>query len=119
MGLAITIFGIISYSAMTFFVGYSFIRLRKLGDTIHTMSSLQRQMVALLMGMKLRSDMETADDMKRTLNRMIKNEDFEGAERMKEIIVKHTDSMLKLISAFKENFGDIADIDIEIIKKKQ
>ena len=119
MNLALTILGFVAYSAMTFFVSYTFNRLRRLDKIIGFIYIHQKHSIALQVAMKIRSDIDMLDTMRRKLNRCLKNEDFEAAEKLKSLIAKHMESMVSQIQSFKEDFGDIADIDIEIISNKE
>lgn len=70
---------------------------------------------SVLFAMKIRSDIEILDKMKRDMKECVDRDDFEQAAELSDLVKTHAENVSKEIIEFKETFGDI--VDVEIIKQ--
>lgn len=98
---AFYIVAMISYLAMTFFVGYSFNKLRELRRT-------QMKMMMLVMSEHLRGTFNELNSLKATFNELVENENFEEAKKLQTVIEKAEVASMNALRHFQDMFGNDA-----------
>ncbi len=99
--VAFYIVAMISYLAMTFFVCYSFNKLREL-------RRMQVKILMLVMSDHLRNTFNDLNDMKSTFNELVENENFEEAKKLKTVIEHFEESAMNALRRFQDMFGNDA-----------
>lgn len=108
---------IISSIIYSLIIGYFSYYVASMRHDVRKMMKLMQNTQAILLGMKIRDDLKLIEEMKRDLRICVENEEFEDAEKLKSLIRTHADNLTEQIELYNKTFGDIANINIEIIKK--
>lgn len=116
--LILTVTGSIAYFAMTFFATEAWFRLRRMQKDINHMKAAQQKCLMLTMGEHLRSNFNEVNSMRKTMQELVENEDFEQAEKLKAVLAKAEAGALSALKQFKETFGDdIVEIEATLISR--
>lgn len=111
------ILGIISYLFMTAFVCISFYFLSVMRRDIRRIRSMMIHMNATVFGIKIRQDINSLQEMQQHLKQCADEEDYENAEKLKNLIHNQVESIENQVELFRNAFGEFCDIKLEIIKK--
>ena len=90
----------------------SYFRMRKLQDNIRELKSNVHWIAGLVLGMNLRSDFEQIDNMKRYLQKCVEEDNFEDAQKLKDLIEMAQNQVEKSIKTLDEEFGNFMDLKI-------
>lgn len=106
--LQITLFVLsaVSYASMTFLAGFAFVRMKRLDKDVTEVRLGIFAMMKMVTSLHLRSTADSINGMKTDLRRMVAEERFEDAERLKAFIEKSEKAMLMELEKFKEHFGE-------------
>ena len=107
---------IIASLFMITFTCFSFSWLIRLRRDFGKQKALMMHMNATLFGIKIRQDIDTMQEMKAHMQHCVDEEDFENAEKLKKLIVKQAKSIENQLEMFRKVYGDICDINVEVIK---
>ena len=106
----------IAYIVTIYFAVSAFFFMKKQTDDIRDIQKITARTAFLLMAMKLKSDQDQLNEMKRVLEMLIEEEHFEDAERMKKAIQEQAETVRRQVDMFKEHFGDVAELNITNVK---
>lgn len=107
---------IISNLFIVSFVCISFYFLSTMRRDIRRSKSMMVRMNAMIFGLKIKQDLEGLNKLQTRLLGCVQNEDFENAKRLKKVIEEQTENLTEQLAMFKEMYGDICDINIDLAK---
>ena len=109
---------IISNLFIVSFVCISFYFLSTMRRDMRRFKSLMIQMNAMLFGLKIKQDLEGLNNLQHHLQQCVDSEDFENAKKLKKVIEEQTEHLTEQLSMFKKMYGDICDINVDIVKMR-
>ena len=116
LNIIVSIAATVSYCAMTALAGFAFAMLRRQQNLLrHIVSSTDASM-AMLMAENLRGSFREINDMKDQFHRLVAEEHYEDAKRLKADIEKAEKMAMKQYEIFKDRFSDLVDTQEVAIK---
>lgn len=102
--------GLVANAALTFFGVTAWFRLREVNKKADAMLRGVGLVTTIMMGQHVKENFEEVNRMKRTFDRLVENEQYEDAERMKAVIDKAERDALRSLEKFKETCGDAVNV---------
>ena len=106
------VFFCVCCGAMTFFAVNAWFRLRDLRRRIDSVHGFQRMMFVMLIDGNIRDNKEQVDRMEEQLHRLIEDDRFEEAERMKHIIEQRKQYIAEQLAYVHTEFSNEAEVKI-------
>ena len=113
----ITIMAIIAYGVTAGFTYFAFGKMFRLQKDIKDIKHTLAMTASLVMSMHVKASIAELNDMKRTLQRLIEEEKFEEAEKLRELISKAEKTAMETIEQMNSAFGNIAEIHVTKINQ--
>lgn len=105
-----TLAGLVANFVLVFFAVTAWFRLREVNKKIGAMLRGVGLVTTMVMGQHVKENFEEVNRMKRTFERLVENEQYDDAERMKAVIDKAERDALRSLEKFKETYGDAVDV---------
>jgi len=106
---------LVTYGCMSFFAVNTYFRLRRQQRDLDHIKKVLARIFAITMGEHLRSNFDHLNKMKKTLQKLIENEQYEDAKRMQALIAEQERQAMKALHSFQDEFGDDV-VKMEITK---
>lgn len=103
--------GMLAYTAIALYF-----KMRRMQKDMDLMKGLLRNMFAMTMSGHVQNTFDQVDKMKKTLQELVENEQYEDAEHLHNAIEKAQEGAMKQLETFKKLFGDDS-IEINIAKR--
>lgn len=103
LNIIFTIVAIVANAAMTYFAVTAWFEFRKMKRSINVTA-------ALTMSDHVRGNFEQLNEMRATFRRLVKNEQYEEAEKLKTAIVKMEHNAETSLKQLKSLYGNICDV---------
>lgn len=117
MNFVLVFCGVIAYGLMSFFAISAWFRLRRFDTDMHDLQKVSANVYAIVSALKLQSTFDQLNEMKNTLRQLVQAEQFEEADKLKEIVEKHEREALEILKKFQETFGgEWVKVDVKQIK---
>jgi uncharacterized protein YqgV (UPF0045/DUF77 family) len=97
---------LIAFASMSFFVAYAITVLRNLRRAVYGLKRHVTIMETIIMGEHVRNNFEQLNEMKETFTRLVEDERFEEAERLKAAIANAERNAKAALKHFKDVCGD-------------
>lgn len=118
MSTILFIINAISYIALSTFAVFAFFWLRRMKDDILGLKTVGIRALTILHAMKIEQGFDQIAKMQRMLKDCIKNEQFEEAKRLNDLITSQLKEQKKQIQEYNEIFGDFSEISVESFGSK-
>lgn len=109
--MAVLANGILAYTAMALHF-----KMRRMQKDVDSMKKLLRNMFGMTMSDHVQITFDQVEKMKKALQELIENEQYEDAEHLHNAIEQAQECAMKQLESFKELFGDDS-IEIKIAKR--
>lgn len=103
--------GMLAYTAIALYF-----KMRRMQKDMDLMKGLLRNMFAMTMSGHVQNTFDQVDKMKKTLQELVENEQYEDAEHLQNAIEKAQEGAMKQLEILKEHFGEEI-IEINIAKR--
>ena len=112
LNVIFSITAIVANAAMTFFAAFAFTSLRRLRKDVDSMGHGVAITTTLVMGSHVRENFEEVTRMKEAFNRLVENEQYEEAQKLRDAIEKAERAAKASLERFRKTCGGIAEITV-------
>jgi len=108
-----SIVSIVAYVAMSFLVGFTFVRIRLQESALKNLTACTVKMTALVTAGFLKSQFESINEMKDQFRCLVEEERYEEAERLKGFILKAEQEAFRELEKFHKQFAG-TNVDVRV-----
>jgi hypothetical protein len=116
LNIIFTIVAVIANAAMTYFAVTAWSELRRLNRNFTGINRAMAIVTTITMGNRVKDNFDQLNEMKATFLRLVKNEQYEEAEKLKAIIAKMERNAEEEMKDFKDICGDHCEVFMTKVK---
>ena len=117
--IIVSILSCIAYIGMTTLVCYLFQQHRKMKEQIDFIAYTVSRIFAIVSSLKVQANFDKIAEMQELMQKLVRDENYEEAEKLKTVIEEGIKNAFKSLEAFKDTFGeDVAASVISIQAKR-
>lgn len=106
----LNIIGGVAYVLAMTFIGYAFAVSRNISRHQKEQYNMLRELLALQMEESIKANIEILCSLQGKLQIMVKNEDYEVADKLNKAIKEHQEGIMKQIDVLNKRFGDLVEV---------
>lgn len=106
----LNIIGGIAYVLAMTFIGYAFAVSRNISRHQKEQYNMLRELLALQMEESIKANIEILCSLQGKLQIMVRNEDYEVADKLNKAIKEHQEGIMKQIDVLNKRFGDLVEV---------
>ena len=106
----LNIIGGVAYVLAMTFIGYAFAVSRNISRHQKEQYNMLRELLALQMEESIKANIEILCSLQGKLQIMVRNEDYEVADKLNKAIKEHQEGIMKQIDVLNKRFGDLVEV---------